>query len=192
MLNSASTSSAVVPKLLRAVHQHTVRHTRIWLGTIAGLLIFVFSPAEWPLLTRLLAAWNGGALLFLTLVYIWMIRLDADRIHVGSSPYTGAHDQWLCCRRRCDNDIRLRQRVRQWDSRYHIQAALSPNRSVAFNRFPAFTPNEDSSDVMCYTQGFELGVGLLTGPENRYRGSVLACEVTGGHRTGRGWRACGG
>jgi uncharacterized membrane protein len=66
---------------LRAVHRHTVRHTRTWLGTIAGLAIFVLSPAEWPLLTRLLVAWNGGALLFLTLVYIWMIRLDAERIH---------------------------------------------------------------------------------------------------------------
>lgn len=68
-------------QLLRAAHRQTVRHTRIWLGTIAGLAIFVFSPGEWPLLTRLLVAWNGGALLFLALVYIWMIRLDADHIH---------------------------------------------------------------------------------------------------------------
>ena len=45
------------------------------------MVIFLFSPAEWPLLTRLLVAWNGGALLFLTLVYTWMIRLDAERIH---------------------------------------------------------------------------------------------------------------
>lgn len=66
---------------MTAVHRHTVRHARTWLGTIAGLAIFVLSPGEWPLLTRLLVAWNGGALLFLTLVYIWMIRLDADRIH---------------------------------------------------------------------------------------------------------------
>lgn len=58
-----------------------MRHTRTWLGTITGLAIFVLSPAEWPVLTRLLVAWNGGALLFLTLVYIWMIRLDAERIH---------------------------------------------------------------------------------------------------------------
>ena len=68
-------------RLLRAVHQHTVRHTRTWLGTIAGLAIFLLAPGGWPLLTRLLVAWNGGALLFLTLVYIWMFRLDAERIH---------------------------------------------------------------------------------------------------------------
>lgn len=66
---------------MRAAHRQTARHTRIWLGTIAGLAIFVLSPGEWPLLTRLLVAWNGGALLFLALVYIWMIRLDADHIH---------------------------------------------------------------------------------------------------------------
>ena len=66
---------------MRAAHRHAVRHTRIWLGTIAGLAIFLLSPGEWPLLTRLLVAWNGGALLFLTLVYIWMFRLDAERIH---------------------------------------------------------------------------------------------------------------
>ena len=58
-----------------------MRHTRTWLGTITGLAIFVLAPAEWPVLTRLLVAWFGGALLFLTLVYIWMIRLDAERIH---------------------------------------------------------------------------------------------------------------
>lgn len=72
--------SGIERQLLRAAHQHTVRHTRTWLGTIAGLAIFVFSPGDWPLVTRLLVAWNGGALLFLALVYIWMIRLDADRI----------------------------------------------------------------------------------------------------------------
>jgi uncharacterized membrane protein len=72
--------SGIERQLLRAAHHHTVRHTRAWLGTIAGLAIFVFSPGDWPLVTRLLVAWNGGALLFLALVYIWMIRLDADRI----------------------------------------------------------------------------------------------------------------
>jgi uncharacterized membrane protein len=65
----------------RRVHHRALRHTRLWLGTIAGVAIFVFSPGEWSLLARVLAAWNGGALLFLVLVYLWMIRLDADRIH---------------------------------------------------------------------------------------------------------------
>jgi len=58
-----------------------VRHTRLWLGTIVGIVIFICTPAYWSLLARWLVAWNGGALLFLVLVYIWMIGLDAKRIH---------------------------------------------------------------------------------------------------------------
>jgi len=45
------------------------------------VLIFLLSPVEWSLLARLLAAWNGGVLLFLGLVYAWMFGLDAKRIH---------------------------------------------------------------------------------------------------------------
>lgn len=48
---------------------------------MAGLAIFAFAPSEWSLPARALIAWNGGALLFLTLVYVWMTGLDADRIH---------------------------------------------------------------------------------------------------------------
>ena len=66
---------------MRRVHKAAVRHTRLWLGTIAGLLIFIYSPGEWSLLTRVLMAWNGGVLLFLVLAYAWMIGLDARRIH---------------------------------------------------------------------------------------------------------------
>ena len=66
---------------MRRVHKAAVRHTRLWLGTIAGVLIFIFSPDTWPLLTRVLMAWNGGVLLFLVFAYAWMIGLDARRIH---------------------------------------------------------------------------------------------------------------
>ncbi len=66
---------------MRAVHKIAVRHTRLWLGTIAGALIFIFSPGEWSLLARVLTAWNGGVLLFLGLAYAWMTGLDAKRIH---------------------------------------------------------------------------------------------------------------
>jgi len=45
------------------------------------VLIFLLSPVQWSLLVRLLAAWNGGVLLFLGLVYAWMFGLDAKRIH---------------------------------------------------------------------------------------------------------------
>ncbi len=63
------------------VHKVAVRHTRLWLGTITGVLAFLVAPGEWPLLARLLTAWNVGVLLFLALMYAWMIGLDARRIH---------------------------------------------------------------------------------------------------------------
>lgn len=66
---------------MRRLHNIAVRHTRLWLGVIIGVLIFLFSPTEWSLLARVLSAWNGGVLLFLGLIYAWMIGLDAKGIH---------------------------------------------------------------------------------------------------------------
>jgi uncharacterized membrane protein len=63
------------------VHKAAVHHTRLWLGTVAGVVIFFLAPGDWSFLLRVLAAWNGGVLLFLVLVYDWMIGLDAKRIH---------------------------------------------------------------------------------------------------------------
>ena len=66
---------------MRRLHNIAIRHTRLWLGVSVGVLIFLFSPAEWSLLARVLSAWNGGVLLFLGLIYVWMIGLDAKGIH---------------------------------------------------------------------------------------------------------------
>ena len=66
---------------MKAVHKAAVHHTRLWLGTAAGVAIFFLAPADWSFLPRVLTAWDGGALLFLALAYGWMIGLDAKRIH---------------------------------------------------------------------------------------------------------------
>ena len=66
---------------MRGLRNVVVRHPRLWLGAIVGVLVFFCSPAEWSLLARVLTAWNGGVLLFLILVYVWMFGLDARRIH---------------------------------------------------------------------------------------------------------------
>ena len=67
--------------IFRGFYKEALRHPRLGLGTIVGVGIFIFTPAEWSLLARLLTAWNGGVLLFLVLIYIWMFGLDAKRIH---------------------------------------------------------------------------------------------------------------
>jgi uncharacterized membrane protein len=66
---------------LRGLYQEAVRHPRLGLGVIAGVGVFIFSPPEWSLLARVLMAWNGGAVLFLVLVYIWMFGLDDKGLH---------------------------------------------------------------------------------------------------------------
>lgn len=55
-------------------------HPRLWFSTLVGLALFFFLPHEWSLLTRVLACWNCGAGLFLTLVIFWMSRLTASQI----------------------------------------------------------------------------------------------------------------
>jgi uncharacterized membrane protein len=69
------------PTTLRGLYKAAVRHPRLLLGMIAGLGIFTFAPPEWSLLARVLMGWNGGTLLFLVLVYIWMFGLDSKGIH---------------------------------------------------------------------------------------------------------------
>jgi len=55
-------------------------HPRLWIAFIAGVLLFFFLPHDWSILSRVLVCWNGGIILFLTLISIWMTRLTAAQI----------------------------------------------------------------------------------------------------------------
>jgi uncharacterized membrane protein len=55
-------------------------HPRIWISCIAGGALFFFLPREWSTLSRVLVCWNGGVILFLTLIFLWMRRLTAAQI----------------------------------------------------------------------------------------------------------------
>jgi uncharacterized membrane protein len=55
-------------------------HPRLWISFIAGTALFFFLPRDWSVLSRVLVCWNGGAVLFLTLIFIWMTRLTAAQI----------------------------------------------------------------------------------------------------------------
>jgi uncharacterized membrane protein len=57
-----------------------LRHPRLWISCSAGVVLFLCLPAGWSTLSRILTAWNGGALLFLVLVVSWMSRLSAHQI----------------------------------------------------------------------------------------------------------------
>jgi uncharacterized membrane protein len=55
-------------------------HPRLWIAFIAGTVLFFFLPHDWSALSRVLVCWNGGVLLFLALIFIWMRRLTAAQI----------------------------------------------------------------------------------------------------------------
>jgi uncharacterized membrane protein len=55
-------------------------HPRLWISFIAGTLLFFFLPHDWSILSRVLVCWNGGVVLFLALIFVWMTRLTAAQI----------------------------------------------------------------------------------------------------------------
>src|SRR5258708_21650858 len=59
-------------------------HPRIWFSCVAGGALFFFLPRDWSTLSRILVCWNGGGILFLALIFIWMTRLTPPQIR---TPY---------------------------------------------------------------------------------------------------------
>jgi uncharacterized membrane protein len=55
-------------------------HPRIWISCIAGSVLFFFLPGDWSTLSRVLVCWNGGVILFLMLIFLWMRKLTAAQI----------------------------------------------------------------------------------------------------------------
>jgi len=55
-------------------------HPRLWMSFIAGCVLFFFLPKDWSILSRVLICWNGGAILFLGLIFFWMTHLTAEEI----------------------------------------------------------------------------------------------------------------
>jgi uncharacterized membrane protein len=62
------------------MHRLLIDHPRLWISAAVGAGLFFLLPAPWSILTRVLVAWNGGVVLFLGLIYIWMTRLTAEQI----------------------------------------------------------------------------------------------------------------
>jgi uncharacterized membrane protein len=55
-------------------------HPRLWISVVAGTALFFLLPGQWSILSRVLVCWNGGVILFLVLIFIWMTRLTAAQI----------------------------------------------------------------------------------------------------------------
>jgi uncharacterized membrane protein len=55
-------------------------HPRLWISSIAAIVLYFLLPHDWSTLSRVLVCWNGGVILFLALVVFWMTRLTAAQI----------------------------------------------------------------------------------------------------------------
>jgi uncharacterized membrane protein len=56
------------------------RHPRLWIALAIGVVVFLFLPAPWSFVTRLLVSWDSGITLFLVTIYLWMRKLTAQQI----------------------------------------------------------------------------------------------------------------
>jgi uncharacterized membrane protein len=57
-----------------------LEHPRLWIAITAGTAGYFFLPQGWSIFNRVLVSWNGGVLLFLALIFIWMSRQTAEQI----------------------------------------------------------------------------------------------------------------
>ena len=55
-------------------------HPRFWIALGLGIVVFLFLPPQWTLISRVLVAWDCGAAFFLVLIYVWMASLSAVQI----------------------------------------------------------------------------------------------------------------
>lgn len=62
------------------MNKFAVGHIRLILSVCAGVVIYFVSPQQWPLVFRALISWNGGVMLFLVLICLWMKSLSAQQI----------------------------------------------------------------------------------------------------------------
>jgi len=62
------------------MHKLALNHLRLWIAVLVAAAIFFLLPHQWSAITRLLTSWNCGVALFLILIYMWMIGLNAQQI----------------------------------------------------------------------------------------------------------------
>lgn len=55
-------------------------HPRLLVAAVCGVVTYFVLPAHLSPLSRVLAAWNAAALVFLTLIFRWMAALSAEQI----------------------------------------------------------------------------------------------------------------
>jgi uncharacterized membrane protein len=58
------------------------QHIKLLTSIVVGIVLFLVLPADWNVLTRVLMSWNGGAILFLMWVFMWMSGCTAEQLYM--------------------------------------------------------------------------------------------------------------
>jgi uncharacterized membrane protein len=59
-----------------------LNHIKLLTSVVAGVVLFFLLPGTWGMLARVLVSWNGGVILFLLWVFLWMRRCSAEQLYV--------------------------------------------------------------------------------------------------------------
>ena len=58
------------------------QHIKLLTSIVAGIVLFFVLPVHLSLVVRVLVSWNGGAILFLTWVFVWMSNCTAEQLYM--------------------------------------------------------------------------------------------------------------
>jgi uncharacterized membrane protein len=59
-----------------------LQHIKLLTSIVAGVVLFFVLPDHLSLIARVLVSWNGGAILFLTWVFVWMSNCTAEQLYM--------------------------------------------------------------------------------------------------------------
>jgi uncharacterized membrane protein len=58
------------------------QHIKLLTSIVAGVVLFFVLPVHLSLVARVLVSWNGGAILFLVWVFVWMSGCTAEQLYM--------------------------------------------------------------------------------------------------------------
>jgi uncharacterized membrane protein len=58
------------------------QHIKLLTSIVAGVVLFFVLPVHLSVMVRVLVSWNGGAILFLTWVFVWMSNCTAEQLYM--------------------------------------------------------------------------------------------------------------
>jgi uncharacterized membrane protein len=56
-------------------------HIRLLISAAVGVALFFVLPSHWSIMARVLVSWNGGVMLFLVWVFVWMSGCNAEQLY---------------------------------------------------------------------------------------------------------------